>query len=414
MPKRNFVREIKAKNIKDINPYDIIYLALKDGSIVLVSDNDEDILDYDEYRSNTLQNSSKKGTNSNFYKDKNNKNNNQRKTISSNRNTNDTENNNIKTKYSNSSKDKIKGNSFSTERNPNKPIIIKNINEKEKYSRYNRDKELMNKTYNFGRKDYNTQFNKNAKITNYYNENERLEKSYDNITFNQDKNNFVHTIQYTNKINNSNQRPRSTKSQYRENYKNNQRIKFTSNYTSRTPSKNENKGFIYDNNKNNYHHLINISDININDDSFINRTQQFDKVGINQNYSDSNQNYINNNYRNINSFKRGKPIRSQSFSNRNYEKPQAYFVERKEMEIMGRIVNDDNSYRLIDHRHPNTLFEAKCPYCQELARNNKLCLSNIKEESILNNHSFLASFGGSGKKKIRSHSNAGSNFYGNI
>ena len=51
MPSRNFVREIKAENIKDINPLDIIYLALKDGSIVLISDNDEETIDYEDIKS---------------------------------------------------------------------------------------------------------------------------------------------------------------------------------------------------------------------------------------------------------------------------------------------------------------------------------------------------------------------------
>ena len=411
MPKRHFVREIKAKNIKDINPYDIIYLALKDGSIVLVEDNDEDILDYDEYKSDMLETSSKKGTNSNFYNDKNNKIKNSRKAINSNRNTNDTENNNnLKLQYSD--KDKIKKSSFNNERNQNRPIIIKNIKEKEninKFSRYKPDKDIMNKSYNFGRAEYNSEINK---IENsIYNRKERLEKSYDNINLAQSKNHFVYFIQYTNKLNNSYQRPKSTKSQYENNYKNNQRIKITSNYNSRTPSKNDNKGSIYDSNKKNYHNLINISDMSINagerDNSFINRAAHFDKKELTQNYFDSN----NSNYRNINSFKRGKPIRSQSFSNQNNEKHQVYYVERKEMEIMGRIVNDNNSYTLIDHKHPYTLFEPKCPYCQDLARTNKLCISNIKEESIYNNHSFLATFGESGKKKGRSHSNTGSNFY---
>ena len=98
-------------------------------------------------------------------------------------------------------------------------------------------------------------------------------------------------------------------------------------------------------------------------------------------------------------------MRSQSFNNPNTETRQTYVVKRKEMEIMGRIINDDNSYRLIDHMHPKTLYEPRCPYCQNLAKNNKLCISNIKEESIYDNHSFVASFGGSGSKRGRSQTN---------
>ena len=59
------------------------------------------------------------------------------------------------------------------------------------------------------------------------------------------------------------------------------------------------------------------------------------------------------------------------------------------MEIMGRIVNDKNSYRNIDHNHPNTLFDPNCKFCQNLARENKLTISNIKVESIYNNYSFM-------------------------
>ena len=101
----------------------------------------------------------------------------------------------------------------------------------------------------------------------------------------------------------------------------------------------------------------------------------------------------------MNSFNKRNKLRSQSSINRNSQSQKNYFIQKKEMEIMGKIVNDKNSYRLIDHRHPNTLFEPKCPFCQNLARDNKLCLSHIKEESIYDNHSFLASFGDSGRKK---------------
>ena len=423
MPKRNFVREIKPENIKDINPYDIIYLALKDGSIVLISDNDEETLDYDDIKSETLGYSQKRA-NANFYTSKYVKNKKQIKTISSNL-TNDTENNkNIKTKYSNYSKDKDKDkrktpstSSYSFENKRNKPTIISNRNKNENINNYitnnNRDTDNMNKSYNI-------EFNKTNPNFNYHRRTERLEKSFDN--FNSDsQNNYFHKIEY---INNNKERPKSIRSQNEQNNRKinafHQRINIIQNdYSNRTPQRRENKRFIYDNTGKNYNHLINISDKkrNINegsDNSFMNRTQQFERRDIYQDYSYKNSN-INNYNKNINSFNRGQPIkpaRSQSFSNtnRNIKTPQTYIVKRREMEIMGRIVNDDNSYRLIDHKHPNTLFEQKCPYCQNLARKNKLCISNIKEESIYDNHSFLATFG-SGSKKGRSQSNTGSNFY---
>ena len=42
MSRRKFVREIKAKEVKNINPSDIIYLAMKDGSLILIADDDDD------------------------------------------------------------------------------------------------------------------------------------------------------------------------------------------------------------------------------------------------------------------------------------------------------------------------------------------------------------------------------------
>ena len=47
MSKRRFVREIKTKEVKNINPSDIIYLAMKDGSIILIADDDEETINYD-------------------------------------------------------------------------------------------------------------------------------------------------------------------------------------------------------------------------------------------------------------------------------------------------------------------------------------------------------------------------------
>ena len=53
MSKRKFVREIKAKELKDINPSDVIYLAMKDGSIVLITDDDEETIEYDDIKLDT-------------------------------------------------------------------------------------------------------------------------------------------------------------------------------------------------------------------------------------------------------------------------------------------------------------------------------------------------------------------------
>ena len=53
MSRRRFVREIKAKEVKNINPSDIIYLAMKDGSIILITDDDEEKIEYDELKLDT-------------------------------------------------------------------------------------------------------------------------------------------------------------------------------------------------------------------------------------------------------------------------------------------------------------------------------------------------------------------------
>ena len=50
MSKRKFVREIKAKEVKNLNPSDIIYLAMKDGSIILIVDDDENTIEYDDIK----------------------------------------------------------------------------------------------------------------------------------------------------------------------------------------------------------------------------------------------------------------------------------------------------------------------------------------------------------------------------
>ena len=62
MPRQKFVREIKAQEVKNINPSDIIYLAMKDGSIILIADDDEDLIEYDgvKLNINTAYNKSNK------------------------------------------------------------------------------------------------------------------------------------------------------------------------------------------------------------------------------------------------------------------------------------------------------------------------------------------------------------------
>ena len=419
MPKRNFVREIKAENIKYMNPYDIIYLALKDGSIVLVADKDEETEDFEDY----FESFSQKKTDTNFF----NKIANKKKlmnTIPLNRNTNDSETNkNIKTKYSYYSKDKtnIKNISFSIDKEQKTPIFLPSFRVQDdikgKYLDY---KEILNKTYNSIENNFSTDLNKTQPNLYEKYKIESLDKSFDNINYNLKRNNYsIYSLGNMNNIYKSfkthirtNQRPLSTNIKSRDllnsiqNTINNANRILRHNFNSLTPSKRERKILINQNKKS----LINISNLNINteDNSFMNRTQQIENKGIYHNYFDVNK---GSNYsKTLNNFKSTIPIRSQSYSNRTAQTPKTYIVKRKEMEIMGRIVNDENSYRLIDHEHPNTLFEPKCPYCQNLARNNKLCISNIKEESIYDNHSFLASFGSSTQNGKRNYK-TGRDFY---
>ena len=81
------------------------------------------------------------------------------------------------------------------------------------------------------------------------------------------------------------------------------------------------------------------------------------------------------------------------------------------MEIMGRIINDSNSYKNIDHKHPNTLFDEKCLFCQKLAKENNLSISNIKVESNYDNCSFFATFGDIERKQGKRLNDNNGNYY---
>ena len=81
------------------------------------------------------------------------------------------------------------------------------------------------------------------------------------------------------------------------------------------------------------------------------------------------------------------------------------------MEIMGRIVNDTNSYRNVDHKHPYTLFDDKCLFCQKLAKENNLSISNIKVESNYDNCSFVATFGDIERKQGKKIKDYNGNYY---
>ena len=395
MPRKKFVREIKAKEVKNINPNDIIYLAMKDGSIILIADDDEDIMEYDDIKINI---------NNSYRKTNKKENNNDKRKISLNTSYDLESKKNYGTNnfIYNSKDNNINNNNYRT--NSTSYKTINNIKNTPKISANNikiklKENERMNRSINYSNSKY--------KINN-----ERLDSSFDSISIPK-KNHAYHVVEYfndtkesfnSNKPNSSYyERPRSNRDHYNSNSKINKEI----------PRRKTNT-FIYDNSQRTNNHLVNISDVSFDSDnnSVLNRTNYLDKDRKNREYYKPYKKEINGyNYKNINSFNKRNQIRSQSLSNRNIGEQKNYIVQKKEIEIMGKIVNDRNSYTVIDHRHPNTLFEPKCHLCQNLARDNKLCLCNIQEESIYDNHSFLATFGSSGRKKGRSQNKYSENYY---
>ena len=124
MSSRNFVREIKSDDVKNINPKDIVYLAMKDGSILLITDNDESIIDFGD-KDNIIKRKENRNYNYEKYNNKY-----QIKTSSS----HSRDNNKTPSTYSNYSKDKTKTSSYySREKDQNKSkAIIPNRNQNER------------------------------------------------------------------------------------------------------------------------------------------------------------------------------------------------------------------------------------------------------------------------------------------
>ena len=395
MSRRRFVREIKAKEVKNINPSDIIYLAMKDGSIILITDDDEDLIEYDDLkldhsykRKRKYYNKKVDISNDNslyeFETDNNYKTNTHSyKSIENNRinstnhstinivkyyNKDNNKNNDTKPSTQNKSLEKYKNN-YIKPSTPNivlnKPINIKmtKINEKEK--------ERKNNVINYNISTYQTK------------NDEKLDKSYDSIKVNQNNLGY-HEIEYINNSNNKSFDLYNKDSSFQDRSKSN--ITHHNNYIINNNEKTRKKNNVlkFDEIQKTSNHLVDIS-FDSNDKSILNNRRQHTK--IEQRINKDKEKDIDQN-----------KLRSHSSIDIKAKPENALFVERKEMEIMGRIVNDKNSYRNIDHNHPNTLFDPNCKFCQNLARENKLTISNIKVESIYNNYSFMASFGDSGRK----------------
>lgn len=338
------------------------------------------------------------------------------------------------------------------DRRQHKSATLPNKNNKNEkvnnYSRYKVDNEKYNpnRSYNTDKKVYIPKYNNRTNPTNVYipqynNRTNRtnvsttrntvkLGKSFDvsnKTNANKYGNHTVYSRDYSNRDNKQNtsylshrkdQKSQNTKVQNNTNYRNNshnnnnkinnnyynnKRVNITSYSTSKTPSRKAQTGFIYnDNNKNidKNNSIINIShSSNKNEKSFVNKTQLMDKKNIYNEYLDKDKkNNEKEIYKKINYFKRGEQTKMQIICNNNSEMPTEKYMERKEYEIIGRIVNDDKSIKLIDHNHPDTLYDPDCEDCKKLAKKNKLCLSNFKEESYFNNHGFHVTFGSSSKK----------------
>ena len=411
MSRKRFVREIKAKDVKLINPSDIIYLAMKDGSIVLIADDDEDLIEYDDLQ---LDNSykrkrkyyNKKVDTSNdnslyeFESDKNYKiNTHSYKSIENNR-INSTMNT-----TSNIVKDKPIDNNKINYSKPTTPNIIQNrpiYNNTINYNKPATPNIIQNNPINIKMNKIKEKENKrnnktiNYNISTYQSRKEKLDKSFDTIKIPQNNLGY-HEIEYINNPNN-----KSFESYKIESYHDRSKSSIGQHHYNYIINKNEktrrkNNVIKFDEIQKTSNHLVDIS-FDSNDNSILNNRPHYSKRETRLN-----------NYKEKDNDKN--KLRSHSSIDINPKKEKTYFVQRKEMEIMGRIVNGKNSYRNIDHNHPNTLFDPNCKYCQNLARENKLTISNIKVESIYDNYSFMASFGDSGTKKNKNDYTPNKNYY---
>jgi len=318
MSRRKFVREIKAKEIKNINPSDIIYLAMKDGSLILIADDDDEKIQYEDLKLNIS---------------------NKRRHRYYNKNSSTNQDSSL---YSLEKDDDLKVNTSTNNisENRNRNVILSNY-KKLQIGENRRN----NKTINL--------YNQNYEINN-----EKLDKSFDDIKVERKNNIGYHEIEYFN---------------------------------------NPNKSF--DSNK-----AVSI---------FHDRTKRNRNYIINNNYNKNNEERKKNEYNDesIDSNRSKNQLRSKSSININSNSGKSNFIKKKEMEIMGRIINDSNSYKNIDHKHPNTLFDEKCLFCQKLAKENNLSISNIKVESNYDNCSFFATFGDIERKQGKRLNDNNGNYY---
>jgi len=360
MSRRKFVREIKAKEVKNINPSDIIHLAMKDGSLILIADDDEEEIEYEDLKLNISNKRRQRYYNKNI-------------TI-----------NQDSSIYSLEKDDNLKTNTSSYNIRDNKKqneILSKNENPKLKKNKRN------NIIINLYDKNHETK-------------NDKLDKSFDDIKEKRKNNIGYHEIEYFNNPNKSFDSNKSI-SIFHDRTKSN-RNNIINNIYTKEKDRRKNNIKAYENNTTDFNCLANTADLSF--DSKDNST-------TNQNNRRLARRKENEKDESIDYIRRKNQLRSKSSININTNSGKSNFIKKKEMEIMGRIVNDTNSYRNIDHKHPYTLFDNKCLFCQKLAKENNLSISNIKVESNYDNCSFVATFGDIERKKGKKLNDYNGNYY---
>ena len=397
MSVRNFVREIKAEDVKDINPKDIVYLAMKDGSILLITDNDENIIDFGD-----IDSIIKRKNNRNYNYEKYNNNKYQIEENSS----HSRDNNKTPSTYSNYSKDKTKTSSYySREKAQNKSkAIIPNRNKNERNNNY-KSNDISNKYSNIGRTNYTSEFVKISPNLINKIKSERLgtasntsNTSYKRTyVINENNNN-----NYQSNLSNSRviQRNKSTKNYLNSNTQNNEKNdeQFKKNFHSDFNSpiqKKYNNNFLYENKRKN----------NLNNDKNNNISDRDNKNKIIQKRKFDNNNYYkeNNSYKYTNDYNKDIEIRNNNISEKTtsiskFLSPQKNYDNTKEVEISGKFVIYDDINKLNEHGHNFNLFKQDFSFCDNLVKNNKLNLTNIKEDE-LGSHGFVAIFGKCNGKK---------------
>ena len=373
MPTKNIVKEILPEQIKDVNPYEIIYLAMKDGSVIMIVDKEDAKFEPKNLNYNTEENtkkdvfinekiprskniiniSDKKSTNKSFQKNSN----------DFNKKSDKIEDNNLNYTFNYSNQYQVTDSTFNNNSNrDHSQDINKSINMKN-YKQFNNTKYSFDNNYYTENQRAISQKPKIGNNNNYIDNN----KHYYQVRsdYYKKENQPISTIRYNNNNQNNNifSVSNSLFTDTNNNFNNNtfnasverklinviqpmQKEEYLEISFEQKSVKTENLGGYYENNGRN-----------------------FDKYGI--------YNY-NNNAR----------IRSQSFNQENIKK-----VGHR----MNHICNCDNMgvHKILD---PN------CPKCREKAKEMNLDLINVGDGLFYDNHSYYQSYGFSGANKKYNHS----------